>query len=125
MPPALVASDLLLSGPLALAIAISAAAGLVSFFSPVVPATGARLPLLRRWSGGRGEPGTCPRRDSRSPYRGAPEALETRLRARADPDTDRSVDYTHLPRVTFSNPALDEAAGTVTAIFGRSRVGDL
>jgi cytochrome c-type biogenesis protein len=41
MPPALVASDLLLSGPLALAIVISAAAGLVSFFSqcclPLVP----------------------------------------------------------------------------------------
>lgn len=34
MPPALAASDLLFSGPLVLAILISAAAGLVSFFSP-------------------------------------------------------------------------------------------
>ncbi len=34
MPPALAASDLLFSGPLAVAILISAVAGLVSFFSP-------------------------------------------------------------------------------------------
>lgn len=34
MPPALAASDLLFSGPLVVAILISAAAGLVSFFSP-------------------------------------------------------------------------------------------